>query len=417
MKKIVLLSIMCCFWGGASAESMQFVTRLSSPVGTFSQLEAVNEELDSLSVPLANFGSQKSPSGTVNINKYIVYFKKLLLKNGTALQGDAAEVRIGSSADSQNGFVLWAHSTLSGKRLIARNVLFPESQRPKYNQVKDTLYSRDLTVKGAKTKTLSVSGKIEISTQGSGDTMEWSNIYARDYSCKSDGTCTESGPTYTSYLLKSKRVCDTTASNKCTSSGGTVSMLDCSCICPDDMVLKDGECVSKFTPKVIDIGVLVNCHYCISHYRSRCGSAGADPNDCVDYVSFVYSTICDDSCKRVYQIGNTTAWTAQEPTVISYEFYDGGSYVSKYFWEGGTRVGGQIVRGGGGRSTPNCEGTDYQAMCDANCNTNDSSCSYKCLVSKSVPSSCSYFSYNGGMCHRSAINSPGTGRLLTCVRE
>lgn len=244
MKKIVLLSIMCCFWGGASAESMQFVTRLSSPVGTFSQLEAVNEELDSLSVPLANFGSQKSPSGTVNINKYIVYFKKLLLKNGTALQGDAAEVRIGSSADSQNGFVLWAHSTLSGKRLIARNVLFPESQRPKYNQVKDTLYSRDFTVKGAKTKTLSVSGKIEISTQGSGDTMEWSNIYARDYSCKSDGTCTESGPTYTSYLLKSKRVCDTTASNKCTSSGGTFSQLDCACACPSGKELKDGECIS-----------------------------------------------------------------------------------------------------------------------------------------------------------------------------
>ncbi|MGN0016768.1 MAG: hypothetical protein ACI37O_05470, partial [Candidatus Avelusimicrobium sp.] len=311
---------------------------------------------------------------------------------------------------SLNNITLKQGGNITGGRLFGNTVTVNNASSGKA----DNLYGNTLTVAGAKTKTLDVkSGASKIS--GSGDSkgteeMVWSNEYQEDDACKTGSACAKQ------YLLKEKRTCDSSGSGACTSSGGTWDNGLCGCVCPSNMVLQDGKCVGGFKPKVIDVGVLVNCNYCISIYRERCGTSGADPNDCYSYVSFHYKDVCNDGCIYTPVGGVTYMETNPNPTVISYEFYVGGAYEPNFFWKNGTRIGGQIVRGGGGKSMPDCAGSDYQTICDNNCTLGAASCSYKCLISKTHETKCRTHNY-GGACGPTPINSPGTGKVLTCVKE
>lgn len=84
---------------------------------------------------------------------------------------------------------------------MANNVDFTGSSDAK-SKVDNTLYTADVAVKGYKTDSLEISGKIKTSGMGNGEQMIWSNAYARDYNCSS-GSCAEKGSSYSSYLLKS----------------------------------------------------------------------------------------------------------------------------------------------------------------------------------------------------------------------
>ncbi|WP_428081443.1 hypothetical protein [Candidatus Avelusimicrobium alvi] len=397
---LVLLSGACVL----HAEEMKFVTTLSSPLGTFAQLETADYSATT-SVPLLNFCNTRSSAGTVALKGADTYLQTLSLKNGTTLGGNTPEYRISGTLSVNN------NSEVTGGRLLANTASLSGASSAK-SQVTDTLYMSSMKVKGAKAGSLTIPSEVQTSGSGNNDELEWSNIYTKDY--KSDGSANGS-KSYTSYLLKTKVRCVASEATACTSSKGTWDDTDCSCTCPSNMILKNGKCIGKFSPKVIDVGVLVDCHYCPGDFdgRKKCGTAGADPTHCYYGGDFDPQQGC---CRACSGIG-----------VNSYTFYQGGSLKLSpkegsasarwLWWEGGKLIGGQMYRYSGG-SMPNCYGSDYQALCDNNCTAGASSCSYKCLISK-TDSGCSNgtYSYSGGTCNKSCNNASGTGKVLTCVSQ
>ena len=402
---LVLLSGACVL----HAEEMKFVTTLSSPLGTFAQLETADYSATT-SVPLLNFCNTRSSAGTVALKGADTYLQTLSLKNGTTLGGNTPEYRISGTLSGNN------NSEVTGGRLLANTASLSGASSAK-SKVTDTLYMSSMKVKGAKTAGLTIPSQVQTSGSGNNDELEWSNIYTKDY--KSDGSANGS-KSYTSYLLKTKVRCVASEATACTSSKGTWDDTDCSCTCPSNMSLKNGKCIGKFSPKVIDVGVLVNCHYSPRsgggnrYWRKDCSESDADPTDCYAGDEGNYNPIC---------LGGARC------CVLTYEFYQGGSLIKspkdtgKYwvderwlFWEGGTRIGGQqspsYYSGG---SMPQCYGSDYQAVCDSNCRAGAASCSYKCLVSKSVPGCVNgTYKYSSGS---SCNNASGTGKVLTCVAQ
>lgn len=175
------------------AEEMKFITTLSSPLGTFAQLETVDPGAVS-AVPLVNFCNTRSSVGTVTLKGADAYFGTLNLKNGTELGGNIKEYRVSGGLNVNN------NTELTGGRLIGNSVSVSGASSAK-SKVKDTLYANSLKVKGAKTDNLTIPGQVQTSGKGNNDDLEWSNIYTKDY--KSDGSATGTS-SYTSYLLKTK---------------------------------------------------------------------------------------------------------------------------------------------------------------------------------------------------------------------
>ncbi|WP_428081081.1 hypothetical protein [Candidatus Avelusimicrobium alvi] len=186
---LVLLSGACVL----HAEEMKFVTTLSSPLGTFAQLETADYSATT-SVPLLNFCNTRSSAGTVALKGADTYLQTLSLKNGTTLGGNTPEYRISGTLSVNN------NSEVTGGRLLANAATVSGSSSAK-SKVEDTLYAASLKVKGAKAVNLTIPGQVQTSGQGGDDELEWSNIYTKDY--KSDGSTTGSN-SYTSYLLKTK---------------------------------------------------------------------------------------------------------------------------------------------------------------------------------------------------------------------
>ena len=192
MKKIavfVLLLGACVL----NAEEMRFVTTLSSPLGTFAQLETADPSALS-SVPLVNFCNSRASAGTVTLQGADTYIQTLALKNATVLGGNTPEYRISGALSVNN------NSEVTGGRLLANAATVSGASSAK-SKVEGVLYASALKVKGAKTAGLTIPSQVQTSGSGNNDELEWSNIYTKDY--KSDGSATGSD-SYTSYLLKSK---------------------------------------------------------------------------------------------------------------------------------------------------------------------------------------------------------------------
>ena len=215
MKRIFFLLFLVGCILPACAEQMTFVTTLSSPLGTFAQLETADYSATT-SVPLLNFCNTRASVGTVTLKGADTYLQTLSLKNGTTLGGNTPEYRISGTLSVNN------NSEVTGGRLLANTATVSGASSAK-SKVEDTLYAASLKVKGAKAASLTIPGQVETSGQGGDDELEWSNIYTKDY--KSDGSTTGSN-SYTSYLLKSKgeNVCTGTPpvdSRECGCPGGT----------------------------------------------------------------------------------------------------------------------------------------------------------------------------------------------------
>ena len=186
---LVLLSGACVL----HAEQMTFVTTLSSPLGTFAQLETADYSATT-SVPLLNFCNTRASVGTVTLKGADTYLQTLSLKNGTTLGGNTPEYRISGTLSVNN------NSEVTGGRLLANAATVSGASSAK-SKVEGVLYASALKVKGAKTAGLTIPSQVQTSGSGNNDELEWSNIYTKDY--KSDGSATGSD-SYTSYLLKSK---------------------------------------------------------------------------------------------------------------------------------------------------------------------------------------------------------------------
>lgn len=198
MKKILafmLLPLCACVCGG---EEMRFITTLSSPVGTFAQLETADPQYYT-EAPVVNYCNTWVSSGKMTLAGANAYVGQLKLLPGVTLGGNVPEYRVSGSS----GIVMYGGGRITGGRLMANKVAFTTMGQSKSN-VENTLYVPSASFRGAKATNLTIPGKVQTANQGSGEELEWSNIYTSDYTCNDKGKCQEAGGSYTSYLLKSK---------------------------------------------------------------------------------------------------------------------------------------------------------------------------------------------------------------------
>ena len=292
MKRVLTVLV---FLSGAyilHAEQMTFVTTLSSPLGTFAQLETADYSATT-SVPLLNFCNTRASVGTVTLKGANSYLQTLSLKNGTTLGGNTPEYRIsGTLAVNAGGEV-------EGGRLLANTATVSGASSAK-SKVEDTLYAASLKVKGAKTAGLTIPGQVQTSGQGGDDELEWSNIYTKDY--KSDGSTTGSN-SYTSYLLKSKggTVVDCSTGPE----GRSKKVQDCSCGGALYAYWSTSKCA--YVPEeAVEFDISCRMYNCSSDDGNHIRNSGCKRSDgmSVDVDLYVYRY----DFSFVYEHTNTWQW-------------------------------------------------------------------------------------------------------------
>ena len=393
---LVLLSGACVL----HAEQMTFVTTLSSPLGTFAQLETADYSATT-SVPLLNFCNTRSSAGTVALKGADTYLQTLSLKNGTTLGGNTPEYRISGTLSVNN------NSEVTGGRLLADNASVSGASAAK-SKVDNTLYITAATVKGAKTAVLTLPSQVE--TGASSDDvldfdMHWSDQYKKDYKC-TGGSCTESGKGYTSYLLKSiKSTCQNTVES-CLAEGKIYKDADCSCqSCPSGKITLDGQtCRYQFVGEVKDVKVLAK------YYNSV--SRGDNKNTCTKLYAKMYYTGGSLPAATTGEKGNCQMHVGY--SAAYYAYVNGGgnyqNYKDYYFWEA-SHTSGYYQ----GTDLPKCATSNYDSLCNSNCNANSSSCSYKCVINESIPGSTGlYYCKISGDKYYGCGNNAGTGKIVTC---
>ena len=182
MKRVLTVLVLLSGAYILHAEQMTFVTTLSSPLGTFAQLETADYSATT-SVPLLNFCNTRSPAGTVTLKGADTYLQTLSLKNGTTLGGNTPEYRISGTLSVNN------NSEVTGGCLLANTATVSGASSAK-SKVEDTLYAASLKVKGAKAASLTIPGQVQTVGTGSGLTMYWSNS---ECSSSSEGSSAGTG--------------------------------------------------------------------------------------------------------------------------------------------------------------------------------------------------------------------------------
>lgn len=173
MKRVsfVLFLLLCvCF---AHAEQMQFVTTLSSPMGTFAQVETADPASVTVA-PLVNFCNSRASVGAVALKGADAYLETLSLKNATVLGGDTPEFRISGALNVTDG------AEVTGGRLMADKLSVQDAPEAK-SKVDDTLHMTSLQVKGAKTESLTIPGQVQTAQGETAGSVQWTNENACDY--------------------------------------------------------------------------------------------------------------------------------------------------------------------------------------------------------------------------------------------
>ncbi len=177
MKKLIPLLLLLSACSLSYAESMKFITVLSSPVGAFNKLEAVDSTQPAKGNTV-NFCTNIGTQGVVELKgTKPTELSTVVLSNNTTL-GKTDEGKF-----SLSKIELHSGGSIKGGRLFGNTVTVNNAASGKANN----LYGNELTVAGAKTKTLDVNnGASKITAQHDGADMVWSN----EYSCGEylDGT-------------------------------------------------------------------------------------------------------------------------------------------------------------------------------------------------------------------------------------
>ena len=194
--------------------------------------------------------------------------------------------------------------------------------------------------------------------------------YARQNACEcnpSDSTCCAGNPKSKWDPVKGQCVCP---SGKYETNG---------ICCPTGQVSLDGKkCVYEYVPERVNVGILADCH---NTYR------------------FIDKNTCRRNGKK-YFIGGKLPYVAKGGGCTEHHaYYNGGMW-----WEGGQYQGDYI-------STCNSSKTDAE-LCTQNCSA--STCSFKCMRSENVPTTCGVYSCSNG---RHCDNSSGSGVMLRCKRK
>lgn len=267
MKKLLVLFLLTMGVCVGNAEEMKFITTLSSPVGTFAQLEAVHP-LVYAEAPIVNFCNTRVGAGRMTVNGANAYVNNLVLQPSTTMGGNVPEYRIATSV------LMYGGGSIKGGRLMANNVGFGSSSQPK-SDVTNTLYTNDVMLQGAKTTNLTIPNKVQTTNQGSGEELEWSNIYANDYTCNDKGNCSVSGSTaYTSYLLKSKGGGSTTPPDCSVGPEGSVKAYK-NCSCGGTLYAKWSKTECAYVPyDAVDVSVSCRTYYCDSGDGQHINNSG-----------------------------------------------------------------------------------------------------------------------------------------------
>ena len=171
---------------------MKFITVLSSPVGTFNKLEAVDPAQPAKGNTV-NFCTNIGTQGVVELKgTKPAALTTVSLSNNTTL-GKTDEGKF-----SLSKIELHSGGNIRGGRLFGNTFTVNNAASGKANNV----YGSQLTVAGAKTKMLDVnSGASKITAQHDAVDMVWSNQYQSDDACK-EGASYEKCKQQ--YLLKQK---------------------------------------------------------------------------------------------------------------------------------------------------------------------------------------------------------------------
>ena len=208
MKKLISAFTMMFLCSLSYAESMKFITVLSSPVGTFNKLEAVDPAQPAKGNTV-NFCTNIGTQGVVELKgTKPAALTTVSLSNNTTL-GKTDEGKF-----SLSKIELHSGGNIRGGRLFGNTFTVNNAASGKANNV----YGSQLTAAGAKTKTLDVnSGASKINGPGDStgkEEMVWSNQYQSDDACK-EGASYEKCKQQ--YLLKQK---GTAVANKCPQTAG-----------------------------------------------------------------------------------------------------------------------------------------------------------------------------------------------------
>ncbi len=212
MKKLIPLLLIVSACSISYAESMKFITVLSSPVGTFNKLEAVDPAQPAKGNTV-NFCTNIGTQGVVELKgTKPAALTTVSLSNHTTL-GKTDEGKF-----SLNNITLKQGGDIKGGRLFGNTVTVNNAASGKANNV----YGKQLSVAGAKTNNLTVtnSSYIKKGEQNSAvinnpPDMVWSNQYQSDDACK-EGASYEKCKQQ--YLLKSGGVSgsEEDSGSKCT---------------------------------------------------------------------------------------------------------------------------------------------------------------------------------------------------------
>ncbi len=190
------------------AEDMNFVTVLSSPVGTFANLETADASLRT-AADVVRLGSNRLSTGTITLNGTVgASLGKVVLGSNASLITDANVVQL-SKIDLRGA------GTLTGKSLLASTMNVDDAMQAQLSVngtstagqlAVDTVGELTASSVGATRLTINrANGKKDtfVGSNSSGKDMMWSNEYMTDY--RSSG---EAGnETYErQYLLKGKRL-------------------------------------------------------------------------------------------------------------------------------------------------------------------------------------------------------------------
>ncbi len=158
----------------AEGEEMKFVTVLSSPVGTFAQLETANPTR-AVQSPVVNFGTSSVSTGRIELKGAAGYIEDLYLQSGTELGGNAGAYRL------EQGMEVGSGGRITGGRLMANEVDFSGALEGK-SEVKGSLYTDEISVAGAKAGSLTIAEEVELTaSSGEEEALEWSDAYICDY--------------------------------------------------------------------------------------------------------------------------------------------------------------------------------------------------------------------------------------------
>ena len=241
MKKFLLLSVALFTCGVLHAEGMQFVTVLSSPLGTFNQLETADPSAATTATRV-NFCTARSTEGTIDLHHKDLSIQNIFLRPGTSLVGN--DVKKFSSTTS---LTLGKGGTITGNSLKAGVLSFWDADSAKIDVTGSLTIGSYALARVGKADTMSLgNGTYTERSPAENKDLDliWDNKYECEVAYKADGSCPAGKNTKAnSYLLKSdKHFCDETMKSKCTSSGGSYNEDTCTCSCTYPFILKDGSC-------------------------------------------------------------------------------------------------------------------------------------------------------------------------------